>query len=34
MNLKFVGSVAVIALIVVVGYNHYEATRSGSKAGG
>ncbi len=27
MNLKFVATVAVISLAVVIGYNHYEATR-------
>lgn len=27
MSLKFVATVAVISLLVVVGYNHYESTK-------
>lgn len=27
MSLKFVATVAVISLLVVVGYNHYETSR-------
>lgn len=30
MSLKFVVVVAAISLAVVLGYNHYEASRSGS----
>jgi hypothetical protein len=29
VSLKFVGTVAVISLLVVIGYNKYESTRSG-----
>jgi hypothetical protein len=29
MSLKYLASTAVIALLVVVGYNHYESTRKG-----
>lgn len=29
MSLKFVGSVAVISLLVMLGYDHYKASKTG-----